>query len=42
MQEISKKHTAYKKGFQYIADITEKRLAWIQTQDKNYQYNVFS
>ena len=42
MQEISKKHTAYKKGFQYIADITEKRLAWIQTQDENYQYSVFS
>lgn len=42
MQEISKKHIAHKKGFQYIADITEKRLEWISNQDKNYQYDVFT
>lgn len=40
-QRISEKHSAFKKGYKLISDITEKRLFWINEQDANYEYSAF-
>ena len=40
-QKISEKHSAFKKGYKLISDITEKRLFWINEQDVNYEYSAF-
>lgn len=41
-QKVAKSHTAYKRGFHKIADITEGRLSWLSERDNGFTYDVVS
>jgi adenine-specific DNA-methyltransferase len=39
-QPISPKHIAFKSGYKFISDITERRLQWLKEKNNSFTYNV--